>query len=260
MNLLMKLALVALVIWGVMTWRDPYRTRLPLDVSNLSTLQPQLDRLPEADKAHVLAYLGRSRGDVMPAAFADPDEPFTARTFAEAIELQKKFEVVQAKRDAAALARKAERDKALAPLRAALRVELLRREILSRSELQQPAAMPTAWGAKEVVMPVDTSQVLVETFRLTNTADDDITALKVSIDIRKAKPAPTELGLLSGCYIERNEPMLRGESVEVRCANLNKLASDQDRAFVNMAESEFTMEAEPRLIRFGSGNELTFRQ
>lgn len=103
MNLLMKIALVALVVWGVMTWRDPYRTRLPLDVSNLSALQPQLDRLPEADKAYVLAYLGRSHGDVLPPAFADPDEPFTARTFAEAIALQKKFELVNARRNGSAL-------------------------------------------------------------------------------------------------------------------------------------------------------------
>lgn len=258
MKLLMKLALVALVIWGVVVWRDPYRTRLPLDVSNLSTLQPQLDRLPETDKAHVLAYLGRSRGDVMPAAFADPDEPFTARTFAEAIELQKKFQVTQAKRDAAALARRAERDKALAPLRAALRVELVSREILSRSEASPRPVDPYAWEGREVVMPIDNSQILVETFRLTNISDDDITSLKVSIDIRKARKEPTELGMLGGCYIERSEPLLRGDSAEVRCANLNKTASDQDRAFVKMTESEFTMESVPKLIRFGSGRELKF--
>lgn len=257
MNLLIKIALVALLAWGVMEWRDPYRTKLPLDVSDLSSIQPQLDRLPAEDKAYVLAYLKRSNGDVLPAAFADPDEPFTARTFAEAIELQKKFKVTQAKYEAIAQARKAERDKAQAPLRAALRVELLRREIMPRSEASPPPAA-TYWHGKEVVMPIDTTEVFVETFRLTNTSDEDITGLKVNIDIRKARRDPSDLGMLGGCYIDRNEPLLRGESVEVRCANLNKTASDQDRVFVAMAEGDFTVETEHRLIRFGSGNELKF--
>lgn len=258
MNLLIKIALVALLAWGFMEWRDPYRTRLPLDVSDLSSLQPQLERLPAEDKADVLAYLQRSNGDVLPAAFADPDDPFTARTFAEAIELQKKFRVTQAKYEPIAQARKAERDKAQAPLRAALRVELLRREILPRSEVSPPPPSFTSWQGKEVVMPIDTTEVFVETFRLTNTSSDDITAIKVNIDIRKARREPTDLGMLGGCYVERNELLLRGESVEVRCANLNRTASDQDRAFVAMAESDFTVETEHRLIRFGSGDELTF--
>lgn len=258
MKLLIKIAFVALLAWGVMEWRDPYRTKLPLDVSDLSAIQPQLDRLPAEDKAYVLAYLKRSNGDVLPAAFADPDEPFTARTFAEAIELQKKFKVTKAKYDVIAQTRQSERDKAQAPLRAALRVELVRREIMPHSEVSPPQDAPATWHEQEVAMPVDASEVLVQTFRLTNTSDQDINGIRVNIDVRKTHREPTDLGKLGGCYIERSAILLPGESTEVRCANVNKTATDQDRAFVAMAESDFTVETEHRLIRFGSGNELKF--
>ena len=80
--LIVAALLIALGVYGAV--RKPYGTLLPLDVSDLSGIQPQLDRLDSEERELVLGYLKRSNGDVLPAAMADPDTPFTARTFGEA--------------------------------------------------------------------------------------------------------------------------------------------------------------------------------
>ncbi|MDD2815705.1 MAG: hypothetical protein PHP00_08200 [Thiotrichaceae bacterium] len=67
-------------------------------------------------------------------AMADPDEPFTASTVSEAIELQKIFLVKEKQGETSAQERRVIRDKALAPLRAALSVTLEKREIMPRAQ------------------------------------------------------------------------------------------------------------------------------
>ena len=96
---------------------DPYRTALPMEVEDLSPIEPQLAKLPPEDRELVTDYLKRSNGDVLPAQFADPDDPLTARTFAEAIALEKTHREKMKVEQARLAAFRAERDAQFKPLR-----------------------------------------------------------------------------------------------------------------------------------------------
>ena len=256
---LVALVLASLLIWGIQTLRGPYGTHLPLDTADLTPIQPQLDRLDAEERELVLGYLKRSRGDVLPAFLADPDEPFTARTFGEAIELQRQFLVLQAQRDAVAQARAAARDQAYAPLRAALAIQLVKREIMPRDQvLRAPALRETANG-KIAKRAMDDKSILVTTYRLKNTSDSAIELAQASVMIRKAHREPADLGILNDCYFSRIGPLAVGASIELECGNTNKIATAADRAYIDMPDSEWVLEWEPQLIQFSDGKELKFK-
>ncbi len=64
---LILFVLVCAVIYGLyLVGTDPYRTTLPMDVADLSPIQPALDKLPPKDRELVTDYLKRSNGDVLP--------------------------------------------------------------------------------------------------------------------------------------------------------------------------------------------------
>ncbi len=252
-RMLLVLVVVMSAVLGSACQRDPRATALPFGTTDLSSVKANLDRLPKDEKDLVVAYVTRSRGDVMPANMADPDEPLTARTFAEAIKLQRDFLRKQAGDDAKAEARRADRDADLAPLRAAAEVTLVRREIVARQDLTGPREAYRG-GAKQAI---DTRQVAVTTYRLRNTASQGIDSVTGNVTVRKANRESNELGILNSCYIEHHEPLRTGESTEVHCANTNKSVSDADRRFIEMPESDFVIEWEPRSIRFNDGRTLT---
>lgn len=261
MRLLMKLVLVGLLVWGAIELRDPHRTSLPFGTDDLSSVQDQLARLPEDERELVTAYVRRSRGDVLTPAMADPDVPLTARTFADAIKLQRRYLVFQAEQNAKIQARKAERDSKLEPLRAALSLRLIKREIMTADEAtgRSPEPAPVYPGAaKQALSPLNNTQVLVSTYRLRNISNTTIDSAKVSVTIRKASPRLDELGILANCYIEHDTPLVQWDGASVRCAQLNKPATEQDRAYAAMDESQFIVDYEPRLIRFADGRELKF--
>lgn len=260
-RILIVLLAVGLLGWCSKEAKNPYRTALPLDTRDLSPIKPQLDKLPKADRELVLGYLERSKGDVLPAAMADPDSPFTARQFSEAIVLQRAFLARQAGQNAEARARQADRDEQLEPLRAALALHLVRREILSPDELNtRPGAPEAALGAKPARSSAGNSRgVLVTTYRLTNTAISDITSVTASITIRKSPRPSTELGILGNCHFTHDTLLRKGDSAEIRCANLNQEAGPQARDFVDMPAADFDIEWEPKQIRFAGGRELNFR-
>jgi hypothetical protein len=258
-RILIMLVLVGLLGWCSKETKSPYRTALPLDTRDLSPIKPQLDKLPKADRELVLGYLERSKGDVLPAAMADPDSPFTARQFSEAIALQRAFLAKQAGQNAEARARQASRDEQLEPLRAALALHLIRREILTRDELNaRPGAPESAYGAKRAHSGADSRGVLVTTYRLTNTAISDITSVTASITVRKSPRPTTELGILGSCYFTHDELLRKGDSTEIRCANMNQGAGAQAQDFVDMPTAEFDVEWVPKRIRFAGGRELSF--
>lgn len=112
------LLLLCAAIYGLCAvGTDPYGTTLPMEVDDLSPIQPALDKLPLADREVVTDYLKHSNGDVLPAQFADPDAPLTARTFAQAIALEKDFRVKMAAQDEKAAAMRAVREPSMKPLR-----------------------------------------------------------------------------------------------------------------------------------------------
>lgn len=246
---LIFLLLLALAGWGISVMRDPYRTRLPLS-EDIRSIEPQLNRLPLADRELVVGYLQRSHGDVLPGHFADPDDPLTARTFAEAIALQKRFlDRVQRQEDSAR-ARAAQRDAALAPLRSAIDVRLAERRVLPRSEALQQ--LPGEGQAS------DDTPVLVTTYRVENIArNGNIVAFQFSAYIYKL---PRKLGdvAVDNCYVDRDTPIGERDGVEILCGSTSRRARDADRAYVELGADQLELEVVPRLIRFADGSELKY--
>lgn len=231
--------------------QGPYATQLPLDVSNLERIQPQLDRLPPDERDLVLGYLRRSNGDVLPAKFADPDSPFTARTFGEAIRLQRDWLARDAVRQAAADKREAERQARLLPLRGALDVRLVRRQILTHDQLYGVAEPTTNAHGQTVKHALNDTPALVVTWRLRNTSVRTIASAKGSVELRDA-----EGRRVNECWIDRAEPLASGDAAEIQCGNLNRTAGDAERAFVTTPASDLILVWEPDTIVFDDGTTL----
>jgi len=237
--------IAALGIYGAV--RKPYGTRLPLDVDDLSEIQPQLDRLDERERELVLGYLKRSNGDVLPASMADPDAPFTARTFGEAIELQERFLREQAQRDAENAQKRAERDRAFGPLREALELRLSRRELLTQDEA---LGIPNAsTGTKRAD---DGSRVLVVTYQLVNLTSRDIVSAKGAVDLFDADGKRR-----AHCWIEQTDKIEPFARADVRCGNAMRNADADDRAFAALPVEKLTLLWEPELVAFADGSQLT---
>lgn len=246
----LKLLLAGFAVWGVIELRDPRRTALPFATTDLSGVQDQLARLEPEERELVEAYVRRSGGDVLPPNLADPDEPLTARSFGEAIELQRRFLADMQVQEQQRRARRAARDAALQPLRSALSLELVSRDILAAGEVQGGSTLPGAGG----------HPVLVTTWRLRNTSPFTIEAYKGAVSVRKRRPLPTELGVLDGCYFDTITPLAAGETLERRCAMLNRAAGPAEHAYAAMDEDAFEIDWEPRLIRYPGGQTLEFRE
>lgn len=224
--------------------RNPMGTTLPLDLADIPKKQPQLDKLTAEDRELVLGYLKRSKGDVLPAKFADPDQPFTARTFAEAIKLQREFMAKQTVEDARMEGVREARESGMEPLRKALSVDLVKREIVTSDEAT--GREPRQGQA------LNTTPVLMTTWRLTNYSGDTITHVSGSATVRTTSNPNSLMGVTS-CYINRSEPITVGDIVEIRCGNANKPAGDAERDFVAMSDSSLVVTWEPKSITLAGG-------
>ncbi len=260
--------LLALGVWGGIRSRDPHHTRLPFGTDDLTTVQAQLDALPQEDRELVLSYVKRSHGDVMPASMADPGEPFTAHTFSEAIELQRSFLVQQSGQQSRARGMQEQRDLAYAPLRDATSVSLLGREILPvsqaavlRAEPNTPrAALAERAKATQVIVKRGgvEDEVFLATYRLENRTDRTLESVRGTVDILNAHPSPTELSTLSGCYFTQDR-LLPGDHIDFQCSSQGNPKADE-RAFVNMSAEDFVVEWRPQEIRFRDGEVLEYRE
>ncbi|GMV28273.1 MAG: hypothetical protein AMXMBFR59_03980 [Rhodanobacteraceae bacterium] len=242
--LIVAALMVALGLYGAL--RKPYGTVLPLDVDDLTEIQPQLDRLSANERELVLGYLRRSDGDVLPASMADPDAPLTARTFGEAIELQTKFLREQGEREAVQARREIERDHAFEPLREALELRLVKRELLTQDEIIGAAA---AGGAKQA----DNGQrVLVVTWRLVNTSGREIVSAKGAAEIRDEQGERR-----TQCWIEQMDRIEPFGRVDVRCGNAMRTAGAGERALVDLPVEQIRLRWEPAEVVFADGSRLT---
>jgi hypothetical protein len=232
--------LVALGVYGAV--RKPYGTLLPMNLRDLPEIQPQLDRLGDEERGLVLDYLKRSNGDVLPPSMADPDAPFTARTFGEAITLQRRFLREQGVRDAEQAQRRIARDAALEPLREAVGVRLLKRELLTVAQAQ-------GWPDEPVARP---ERVLVVTYRLVNGAGRDIVAVNGAIEVRDA--AGTRR---SECWLDETRTLEAFSSIEVRCGNPMRTADPREHEFVALPAQELALVWEPAEVVFADGARLS---
>ncbi len=242
---ILRISLTILIFTSVAACsRNPMGTTLPLNLADIPKIQPQLDKLTPEDRELVLGYLNRSKGDVLPAKFADPDEPLTARTFAEAIKLQREFKAKQAVNNQRMEGLREARESGMEPLRKALSVDLVKREIVTSDEA-------TGREARQG-QALNTRPVLMTTWRLINSSGDTITRASGSATVRTTSD-PNSLMGIAGCYINRSEPIAIGDIIEIRCGNVNKQAGDAEKEFVNLPESSLIVTWEPQSITLASG-------
>lgn len=218
-----------------------------MSLKDIATVQPQLDKMPADERQLVLDYLNRSKGDVLLKSLADPDAPLTARTFGEAIKLQREFNAKHAVETAKMDALRAGREAAMEPLRQALQIDLVQREILPADQVsgRQPAPGQA----------INDKPVLVTTYRLRNTSVETITQVSGSVTVR-AVADPGSLMGLDSCFISRTDSIEAGQSIEMRCGNLAKRASAVDENYVAMPDSSVVLNWEPQSITFASGKVL----
>ena len=246
MKRLLLILLLPVVVIGLWRWlADPRDTALPFGTDDLSSVQAELAELTAEERQLVEDYVRRSRGDVLPQEWADPDEPLTARTFAQAIKLERDYRVRMADQQVRSDALANERDAAWAPLRAIAKVELVRAEVLSPEALA--ARRGESAGASRASHPVFIVRVRVQ-----NTSDETIELLQGSLKARDSEAyLPLDL-----CWVDRQSSLRSGSVEEFDCARLNQAASEQATAFANGAPGRFEVRWEPSKIKLGSGREL----
>lgn len=242
---------VVTLVWMAACSGDPLATELPGSPQDIATVQSQLDQLSAEERQLVVDYLNRSKGDVLPASAADPDAPLTARTFREAIRLQREFNARHAEEAAQREAVQASREAAMQPLRQALQVELLQRDITTADQASGREPAPGE--------AINTKPVVITTYRLRNNGVETITQVSGSVTIRSMSDPESLLGLAS-CFISRTAPIEPGQWIDVRCGNLAKEAGARDEEYAAMSERDLILNWEPQSITFASGEELRAAQ
>lgn len=242
------LVLVAAFTWWLMRPGDPHRTALPFGTTDLSSVHKQLSRLPDDERKLVEDYVKRSNGDVLTPKFADPDNPLTARTFAEAIDLQRKWAAKQTVADAQAADRQADREARRAPLREIAVAHVVSAKVMTRNE---SLALTDPDYAKKAHQVSDATTFVLKV-RVENHGSQPIVALKGSLQARD-RDAYLPLDL---CWIDLQQEIAAGEGVEFYCGNSARQASDQQRAFADQDSARFTEEWQPQYLKLANGREL----
>lgn len=248
-NLLVALAVGAVVVLGARHSRDPRNTELPFGSTDLSSVEAQLAKLPDEERALVESYVKRTHGDYLPAGMGDPDDPMTARTFAEAIALERAWKEKMKGQQAQADARQAERDARLAPLRALVDARVVKAEVLSSSEFAARRGQPQPGQA---TMRSE-GETFVVRIRVQNIGNETINAMSGSLQARdRDEYLPLDL-----CWIDfsQHAPMAPGASEEIECGGRAGV-SDQQRAFAAGVAGRFTVVWEPRQVVLASGRRL----
>lgn len=229
---------------------DPHDTKLPFGTTDLGSVQKALAKLPGDERALVEDYVKRSRGDVLPTKLADPDEPLTARTFAEAIELQRAWEAKKKVLDARIAELNAQREARLAPLRAVVRASIVKAEIITRNEYQA-RSNPQFY---QQPYRVDTSPTFITRIRVQNLGNEPIVELQGSLQASDNQAyLPMDL-----CWIDlgSDQTIPTAGTLEFNCGHDYRGASQQHRDFVERPEGRYEVKWEPKYVKLASGQEL----
>jgi hypothetical protein len=246
-------AILAICVAAYVLYRgnDPHRTSLPFGTDDLTTVQKQLAKLPKEERTLVEAYVKRSRGDVLPPKFADPDVPLTARTFGEAIQLQRAWEAKMKLVDARVAEIRAQREVALAPLRATVNASVIRAEIITRNEYQ--ARKDPSFNQR--AHRVDDSPSFLVSIRLDNTSDEFIVGLRGSLQARDSEAyLPMDLCWIS--FEDDGRPIPPHGFRDITCGHDYRGASKQQQDFVANPKGRFNVEWEPKYVKLGNGQRL----
>jgi len=246
-------ATVAIVLLAFLLHRnhDPLRTALPFGTTDLSSVESALQRLKADDRALVEAYVKRSHGDVLLPSMADPEQPFTARTFAQAIALEKAWDIKRDAQEAVAAKDAAARDEAMAPLRALVEADVQRAEILSPRQLIKPREPVDGVIS---ALPSDKATVFVVTVSLHNLSSKAIVAVTGSLEAQDRDAIlPLDLCWVDVGPQDRIEPASR---TEIRCANLHRQVSKEQRAFMDAPPGRFTLVWKPKSVQLEDGTRI----
>lgn len=244
------LVVVALLGYAIHRGRDPLRTALPFGTTDLSSVEFALEKLQPGDRELVEAYVKRSNGDVLTVKFADPDEPFTARTFAEAIALEKAWTVKRGEQEDATTSRQADRDAAMEPLRDAIEATVTHAEILSPRQLAESADPDVS--AKRA-LPSDDATVFVVTVSLHNAAGKPIVGVQGALEAREGD----EILPLQLCWVDigAQQTIETDRHIQIRCGNPARQASPEARAFI-ADRSRYRVTWAPKSVLFADGTRL----
>ena len=229
--------------------RDPRRTALPFATTDLTSVEGKLARLPADERKLVEDYVERSNGDVLPAQFADPDAPFTARTFGEAIALERDWRVKVEEMEKGAGELRARRNARLAPLQAIVRASVVKAQILTRNEIRHAA---TRISTSAHTSQVDKSELFLTRVRVENLSDERIISKSGALSVRDRE----EYLPLNLCWIDLRQELSPRQAVELECGNSNRGADAQEQASARNPVTRFTVEWEPHRIKLADGREL----
>ena len=245
------IAVFAAAIFGMARCSsDPHRTALPFGSTDLTSVEKQLAALPAEERALVEAYVARSGGDVLTPQFADPDDPLTARTFAQAIELQKRWNEKMGVLEQRLSALRVEREGKLAPLRALVRATVVKSEVVTRNEYQarqDPGFYSRAYQ-------VDKSPTFISLIRVQNRSNERILAVKGSLKAQdRDQTLPLDL-----CWIDlgSDHELAPGATTDFYCGNVLHGVSEQQRDFIALPAGRFQVEWIPKYVKLASGREI----
>lgn len=156
-----------------------------------------------------------------------------------------------------------ERDRKYVPLRKLASIEIVKREILPRSQAATPPSLRDKSNINFTFPDVGNGSdpdVLVTTYRLKNIGYQTITSVHGEVDIWKADDFSHygELPLAS-CSIEEDLPLSPNETRDIPCAwsHLFREASTDERTFVHMPESEYRVDWSPYEIKLADGSRIS---
>ncbi|MFY8135936.1 MAG: hypothetical protein ACOVKS_13120 [Aquimonas sp.] len=250
-SLLLLIVVLGILAWGARCSRDPLRTELPFGSTDLSPVEAALAELAPEDRARVEAYVKRSNGDFLPAGMGDPDMPFTARTFAEAIELERQWEARTAHEAVLQRGREGDRERALAPLREIVSAEIVQARIDTASgESSAPGQGAKRAGPRQ---PGGAERMRLS-LRVRNRSAQDVVQLAGTL---RARDRDNPLGL-SFCYfeIDAGQALKAYEVREFDCLQQHALSA-QERAFVAGTPGRFAVEWLPRELQLADGRRLS---
>ncbi len=254
-----KVAAIILAIAAYFYFHSPYQTNLPIRPQTPESVQGALAKLKPADRALVEAYMQRS-GGASPDTFSVAGSRLSAKTFADAIEEQKKFMQDTGKNNALQAADDAKDDAKYNTLRALTSVEVIKREFVPFGISDVPLSQREDPFYKSPYPTEGSQQVLVATVRLKNITSQTITAVSGQVFVYKPQYKLGEpLGKFVDCGINLSQPLNPDETKDFICKSgfSQNYISDRDREFVAASSSGYVTNWRPTEITLIDGSKMT---
>lgn len=217
---------------------DPRKAQLPVDMANMASIKPVLEKLSEEERTLLMAYvMRRSIQGILPGLAKD--SPATsASTIGEAIDAQRKFEAGRKEREAAEKLAQAE-----AKVKYEVAVKSMR-ELVSVSLLRKSIEVERGYSGIEM------DRKLAISFMFKNNSSKDIAGVKGRIELRDLFGDK-----VSAFQISNDNTIKVGGSVVwdgVRSVKFS-LGDNKDQKLVELGDDKFTLVWEPQTIIFSDG-------